>query len=111
MGNFITSIIILLAVIVFTAVNSSIICSLCDEMISLIDSGERDRAIELWNEKREYIAVFVRDAEIDVASAEAESTGESLPLEDGEAEPEMLRFREAVEEIKNSEKLSFGNIF
>ncbi len=111
MGNFITSVIILLLVISFTAINSTIICSICDEMVDLIDSGRSEQAIALWNEKREYIAIFVRDAEIDVVSSEAEALGRSVSLEDGEAELGMMRFRESVLEIKNSEKVNFRNIF
>ncbi len=111
MGNMIIACILIAFVIIFTCVNSVIICSICDEMISLIDSGRTDDAISLFNEKRAYLAIFIRDAEIDVVSAEAEFLGESISFEDGEAEAGRMRLREAVTELKNSEKPTFQDIF
>ena len=104
MGNMILASILLAVVIIFTAVNSVIICNICDEMIKLIDENNTDSAIELWKEKKEYIQIFIRDAEIDIVSAEADALGESISIEDGEIEMGRLRFREAVVELKNSEK-------
>ena len=49
MGNFIFASILLAAVIIFTAVNSFIICDICDDITACIDSGETERAFELWN--------------------------------------------------------------
>lgn len=111
MGNFICSLILLSAIILFTVINSVIICNICDKMIELTENGNSEQAIILWQEHKYYISFFVRDAEIDVVTAEADALGESIELEDGEAEIGALRFKEAVAEIKNSEKMTWGNIF
>lgn len=111
MGNVIFASILLSVVIIFTAVNSVIICNICDEIIELIDNGDAESAIALWNAKKDYIQIFVRDAEIDVVSAESEALGESISLEDGEAEMGKLRLRDAVIEIKNSESITLKNVF
>lgn len=111
MENFIVAIVLLTVIIVFTAVNSFMICSICDEIIMLIDIGEIDKACELWNEKKSYLALFIRDAEIDVVESESSALSSEIPFEDGEAEAGKLRLREAVTELKNSEMPNFKNIF
>lgn len=111
MGNFICSVILLTAVILFAVINSVIICNICGEMIDLAESGNISQAVAMWQEYKYYISYFVRDAEIDVVSAEADALGDSIELEDGEAEIGALRFKEAVTEIINSEKMTFGNVF
>ncbi len=111
MGNFICALVLLAVIIIFTAVNCTMICNICDDMIALIDEGKIDEAVKLWEEKRTYIAIFVRDAEIDVVTAEAGALGESIALEDGEAEMGRLRLRDAVIELKNSEELNFEDVF
>ncbi len=108
MGNFITALTILLLIIIFTVINSVYICSVCDDITSLIDEGKINEAKNLWNEKSGYISIFVRDAEIDVTMGEAENLNSETPIEDGEA---VLRFREAILEIKDSENPTFKNIF
>lgn len=110
MDNFIIACIILVSIFIFTGVNSYIICDTCDDIIALIDSKKEDEAKALWQKKRDYIAIFVRDAEIDVADSEAESLGKGAVLEDGEAEMGALRFREAIIEIRNSEKINLQDI-
>ncbi len=111
MGNFICATVLLAIVIIFTAVNSVIICNFCDEMIELIDNGKTEDAVEFWKSKKPYIQIFVRDAEIDVVSAEADALGESISIEDGEVEMGRLRLREAISELKSSEMVTFGNVF
>lgn len=111
MGNFISAAIILAIVVAFTGINSAFICNKCDEIIALNDAGNTEEAIALWNESKAYFAIFIRDAEIDVVSSEAESLGESVSLEDGEAELGRMRFSEAVKEIRDSEKIGLQNIF
>jgi len=111
MGNFIFATILLSAVLIFTAVNSVVICNFCDEMTALIDEGKTEEAIDYWKEKKNYIQIFIRDAEIDVVSAEADALGESISIEDGEVEMGKLRLREAITELKNCEKITFGNVF
>ena len=111
MGNFVCASILLALVLIFTSVNSVVICNFCDEMILLIDEGRYEEAIDYWRSRKNYIQIFVRDAEIDVVSAEADALGESISIEDGEVEMGKLRLREAVTEIKNSEKINFGNVF
>ncbi len=110
MNNFIIACVILIAIVLFTGINSYIICDVCDEIISLIDSGKTDEAKDLWQSKRDYIAVFVRDAEVDVADSEAAALGEGISLEDGEAEMGKMRFREAISEIRDSEKFNLQDI-
>lgn len=111
MGNYICAIIILIIIVIFTAVNSFTVCNICDEMLSLIDENKLEAACELWREKRFYISLFVRDAEIDVVTAEAEEMDQSKVTEDGEAEAAKLRLREAIMEIKRSESFTFESIF
>lgn len=110
MGNFICAVVILSLVVIFTGVNSVIICDICDDMIGLIDSGYTEEAKAIWIEKRDYISVFVRDAEVDVVNSEAESLGVEIPVEDAEAAAATLKFREAVVELRNSESPFLLNI-
>ena len=111
MGNFIWSVALLAFVIIFTAVNSVIICNICDDVISMIDAGLVEDACELWQEKQRYIAFFVRDAEIDVVNAEVKKTEEKIPFEDGEAEADIVSLRDAILEIKHSESITWDSIF
>ncbi|MBQ3230955.1 MAG: hypothetical protein IJB49_08060 [Clostridia bacterium] len=111
MNNFIIAIILIAVAVIFTAVNSFYICSLCDEITALAESGKYGEAIALWEKKRDYIAFFIRDAEIDVVNSEADSLVKSYSLEDGEAEMAKMSFSEAISEIKHSEKLTLGSIF
>lgn len=111
MENFIAAIILLTVIIVFTTVNSFIISDICDDIISYIDAGDIKNACELWNNKKGYLALFIRDAEIDVVAAEANALNSQIPFEDGEAEAGKLRLRDAVLELKNSETPKFENIF
>ena len=111
MGNFILASILLAFVIIFTAVNSFIVCGICDDITAYIDSGENEKAFELWNNKRKYISVFVRDAELDVVQAHVEKLTSETPLEDGEAESALLAFRDAVSEVYHSEYPTFYNVF
>lgn len=109
MNNFIIAIIILALIIIFTVINSIYICSVCDDIIALIDEGRLEEAYSIWEEKKGYIAYLVRDAEIDVVTAETGSLGSDAAIEDGEAVG--LRFRDAIQEIKNTEAFSAENIF
>lgn len=111
MGNFVVAIVILSAVMIFTAVNSVIICNLCDEMIDLADKGEIERAKELWQEKKGYLGLFIRDAEIDVVTAELSRSEQSVAIEDGEAEAAIISLKDALEELKHSECPQILNIF
>ncbi len=111
MGNFICSIVILILMVIFISVNSVIVCNICDDITQLIDSGEVEEAAKVWQEKMSYIAFFVRDAEIDVVTAEASKIQQSTPIEDAEAAPDSMSFREAVTEVKNSERFSWQGLF
>ena len=90
MSNFICAVTLIAVVIIFSVVNSVIICNICDELTRVLDEG---------------------NAEIDVVSSEAAALGESIALEDGEAELGALRFREAVEELRHGELPNIFNIF
>ena len=110
MGNFICATVILILMIIFISVNSVIVCNICDDITALIDAGEIEHAAELWQEKMNYIALFVRDAEIDVVTAEAMKIEEATPIEDAEAAPDSLAFRDAVAEVKNSERFCWQGL-
>ena len=111
MENFAIAVILVSLTVIFIAFNCFYICSVCDDIISLIDENKTEEACRLWNERRNYISIFVRDAEIDVVDSEASALEEETPQEDGEAPASAMKFREAVLEIKNSEKPTFLNIF
>lgn len=103
MDNLIVAAVILLFVIIFTAVNAFIICGICDEIIALVDKGELNSALALWEDKRLYISLFVRDAEIDAADC-AHFTAPN-------DETAASRFRESICEIRDTEHLCFSNVF
>ncbi len=109
MNNFIVAVIILILIVGFTVFNSIYICSICDDIIAFIDEGRLKEAFLLWEEKKNYISYFVRDAEMDVVCAESQSLGSDTPIEDGEAVG--MRFREAIGEIKDAEEFLLANIF
>ena len=111
MGNFVCAVVILALVVIFTGVNSAIVCNVCDDMLDLIDSGRTEEACALWLEKRSYIELFIRDAEIDVVNAEVKNMGDTTVIEDGEAETARVRLREAVEELKDSEHPTLRSVF
>ncbi len=111
MENFVLAIVLLSIVVVFTGVNSVVICNICEEIISLAENGYYEDACRKWEESSGYIAIFVRDAEIDVVNAEAKELKSSIPFEDAEAEAGKMRFIDAVTEIIYSEKPSFQDIF
>lgn len=111
MGNFAVALVLLSIVIIFTGVNSVVICNICDDIIRLIDENKLEEACRKWEENYEYIAIFVRDAEIDVVNAEAKELKEGIPYEDAEAEAGKIKFRDSVLEIIYSEKPSFQDIF
>lgn len=111
MGNFITALILLLAIGVFTAVNSSILCALCDEMLSLIERGDINGAIAVWDDNKGYFSLFVRDAEIDAVSAEIEKIRSSFEKDDGSYAVREAGLRDAINEILDSEKANLSDIF
>lgn len=111
MHNFIIAVILIVFIVIFTTVNSFYICSVCDDIEALLNEGKIEEAVELWNSKKYYISFFVRDAEMDVVSTEADNLLRHYSLEDGEAESAKMSFSDAVNEIKLSEKLSFESIF
>ena len=55
MGNFYFALGILAFIIIFTAVNSFIICNICDDITEMIDKGDIENACKLWQEKGKYI--------------------------------------------------------
>lgn len=111
MDNFIISIILLAAVLIFTGINSFVICGMVDEITELIDNDEFEKARELWEKRRNYISLFVRDAEIDVVNAEMNASGEGKENEDGEAELSVTDLKDALSELRHGEKPSLFNIF
>lgn len=110
MGNFICATVILILMVIFISVNSVMVCNICDEITALIDENDLEAAAELWQEKKNYISLFVRDAEIDVVTAEAMKAEGSTPIEDAESAPNSLAFRDAVAEVKNSELFSWQGL-
>lgn len=111
MGNFAVAVILISLLLIFTGVNSFFICSVCDELILLVDEEKIDEAKQLWDEKKDYLSFFVRDAEIDVVSAEFNGASEKIANEDGEAELSITGLKDAINELKHGEKPSLLNIF
>lgn len=111
MNNFIIAIVLIAVVVIFTAVNSVYICSVCDDIQALLSEGKTEEAVALWEQKKLYLSLFIRDAEIDVASTEADNLMRLYSNEDGEAEMAKMSFSDAVDEIRLSEKLTFESIF
>lgn len=110
MDNFIAALIILAFIVIFTGINSAVICGICDDMIALIDKGKTEEACELWKRRQSYIALFVRDAEIDCVNAEVDALGGMQSNEADAAKAETIRLREAVIELRDSEKPNFQDI-
>ena len=97
MSNFIISLIAIFLIFIFVLINSVVICTICDKMLSLIDSGKIDEAVNLWNDKKYYLSFFVRDGEIDAIDLQTDYT------------PKLLY--EMISEIKNGFYPNFENIF
>ncbi len=106
MGNFICSVILLLSIIIFVGVNTYNITDLCDEILALIESGNTKTAIELWESKEKYLSLFVRDAETDLVNSQILSY--RLYGENDSTNEQLIY---AVTELKESEKISFLNVF
>ena len=111
MGNFIIAVVLITLLLIFTGVNSFIISSICDELLSLVDEERIDEAKQLWEERKNYLSFFVRDAEIDVVSAEFNGASEKIANEDGEAELSITDLKDAINELKHGEKPTLANIF
>ncbi len=111
MSNFVCAVILLSVALLFTGINSVIICNICDEMIELIDNGNAEKAKEIWYDRRDYLSFFIRDAEIDVVTAEAEAYSKEIAREDGEIEAAATSFRDAITELRHGELPSFLNVF
>lgn len=111
MENFIIAFLLIAIIAVFISINTYIICNVCEEMISLVESGDTASAKDLWDKKRGYIAVFVRDAEIDVVDAEMDKAEMPIANEDGEAENKNMALIDSIKELMNGEKPNFENIF
>lgn len=111
MGNFIVAVTLISLLLIFTGVNSFIVCSVCDELILLIEEENIDEAKRLWDEKKNYLSFFIRDAEIDVVSAEFNGASAKTANEDGEAESSIIDLKDAVNELMHGEKPTLHNIF
>lgn len=111
MENFVISVIIISAVVIFVIFNSFTICGICDDITDLIDSGNTKEAVSLWESKRGYISVFVRDVEIDHVDGYSDYFGKNQDTNDAESEAKRIDLKNAVDEIKNSELPNFTNIF
>ncbi len=110
MGNLITGCILIAFVIAFTSLSSFIVVSTCEEIIALVDSGDIDSALQLWNRRACFISLFVRDAEIDVVTGAFENS-DKFPLEDGERETANTELCDAIKEIIDFERISFYSVF
>ncbi len=104
MGNFIYAVIILVLIIVFTAVNSVIICNICDDIIGLIEEDSIDIARGIWENNRKYISIFVRDTEIDLVDTAIRQIETQIP-------DSKVLFKEAVNEVRRSESVDWDCIF
>ncbi len=106
MGNFIISLVLVSIIVIFICFNCFYISSVCDDILALIDQNEFQEACEIWNRSKNYISIFVRDSEIDIADSNIEDFSES-----GNEYYIEVYFRQSVLEIKDSEVPIFINIF
>ena len=104
MGNFVYALIILALIIIFTAVNSVIICNICDDITALIEENCVEVACGVWEDNRKYISLFVRDTEIDLVDTAIRQINTQNP--DGKN-----FFIEAVNEVRRSESIYWDCIF
>lgn len=111
MENTILAFILIFIVLIFTGVNSFFICEICDKLIYLAEQEDINALENLWAEKRPYLSLFIRDAEIDSAEAEIKNLQTAIAFEDGETENAKISLTDAINELKNFEKLSFENLF
>ena len=111
MGNFICAVVILSLVVIFTGVNSIIICDICDDMISLAEAENFDELSHIWGQSRGYLSLFIRDAEIDVVDAEIKKVESEVPFEDAEAATDIISLKDAILELRYSESISWLCIF
>ncbi len=110
MENLIIAVVLSALIIIFTIFNSFYLCNTCDEIIRLIDNKQFPEARDLWEKKRNYISLFIRDGEIDLVDSEIQALEQSL-CEGDDLSYMGTKFKEAVYEILHSEKPSFFNIF
>lgn len=111
MGNTVLAFLLVLFVVIFTGVNSFFVCEICDRLIYLIQTEDYAELEAFWEEKRPYLSMFIRDAEIDSAEAEIKNLNIAIAFEDGEAETAKTSLIDAINELKNFEKLSAENLF
>ncbi len=111
MNNFIIAIISVLLIFAFITINSFVICDICDDLIDYVEKEQLESAKDLWEKKKFYLSLFIRDAEIDVVTAEFNGVLEKTSIEDGESELNTTSLIDALNELKHSEKPSFNNVF
>ena len=81
-------------------------------MIALVEDKKYDEAFELWDEKRDYLSIFLRDNEIDNADLHlrellaAYNAGEKDVIDE-----KHVDLIDAVMEIKINETLNLTGIF
>ena len=106
MRNFICAVILLFAVITIASVNSFFILDIFDDMLNLIERGDANAAIELWERKEKYVSLFIRDSEIDLINRDI-----LYYRLYGESKENEKRLIFTINELKESEKINFFNVF
>ena len=111
MRNTVLAFIIVFAITCMIIANSANITRICRETGALIDSGNYREAAEKWERSRDYLSLFLRDAEIDAADLHARGLMAALDSGSANAEEHAVGFRDALEEIIACETVSFLGVF
>ena len=103
MNNFIVALVIIALITAFVFINGYIITSNCEDMISLIEEGQVESAFEIWEEKKEYFSLFIKDSEIDTVAREFYKIK-------GDTSLATEALVSAIEELKCGERAEIVNI-
>ena len=110
MKNLVISCILIAIVIIFTIFSTLFTVKTCEKMLVLIDSGEPETAIELWQRRSIIISLFIRDVEIDSLN-QAISFYRLRELQIMNESEALLSIKNAVNEIYDLQKISFDSVF
>ncbi len=111
MENLVVAVIILAVLLVFTGVNSFIICNSCEEISSFVNENAFDEAVTRWESRKNYIALFVRDSEIDIVDEQMEELFEVEDGDERELESAKNELLTALTELKQGEAIGWQQIF
>ena len=110
MKNLVISCILIAIVIIFTIFSTLFTVKTCEKMLVLIDSGEVETAIELWEKREIFISLFIRDVEINSLN-QAISFYRLRELQILNESEIVTTMKNAINEICELEKISFDSVF